>query len=399
MSLQHVSLSAARSDGPDPVPHCKTRGQRSLNRTLFPQKGYGRDMTRSHSRRKLDHLLICIEEDVLAKGTSTGLERYRLRHCALPELALCDVDLSTKFLGKQLKAPLLVSAMTGGTARARMINRNLAQAAQAFGIAMGVGSQRAAIEDHSQIPTYQVRDVAPDILLFANIGAVQLNYGYGLAECRQAVEMIGADALILHLNPLQEALQPLGNTDFSGLLLKIEAICRDIEVPVIAKEVGWGISASVAHHLAGAGVAALDVAGAGGTSWSEVEKHRSRNGLHHRIAADFARWGIPTAQAIHEIRTALPDIPLIGSGGIQSGPEAAVALALGADLVGMARPLLKAATVSAKAVHEQLGVLVEGLRTALFAAGIRDIASLRSHPLQEAHRTSSCGTVAGGDST
>ena len=393
MSLQPASVPAARTCGPKP------RGERSLNRTLLPQKGYGHDMTGSHSRRKLDHLLICIEEDVLAKGTGTDLNRYRLRHCALPELNLRDVDLGTEFLGKHLKAPLLVSAMTGGTARARMINRNLAQAAQAFGIAMGVGSQRAAIEDPSQTPTYQIRDVAPDILLFANVGAVQLNYGYGLAECRQAVEMIGADALILHLNPLQEALQPHGNTDFSGLLLKIEAICRDIEVPVIAKEVGWGISASVAHELARAGIAALDVAGAGGTSWSEVEKHRSRNGLQHRIAAHFADWGIPTAEAIHEIRTTLPDIPLIGSGGIQSGPEAAVALALGADLIGLARPLLKAATVSAKAVHEELEVLVEGLRTALFAAGVGDIASLRSHPLKEAQRSSASGMVTRGDST
>jgi len=312
MSLQHATLPVAITYGPKP------RGQRSLSRTLLPQKGYGRDMTGSHSKRKLDHLLICIEEDVLAKGTSTGLGRYRLRHCALPELDLSDVDLSTEFLDKPLKAPLLVSAMTGGTARARMINRNLAQAAQGFGIAMSVGSQRAAIEDHSQIPTYQVRDVAPDILLFANVGAVQLNYGYGLAECRQAVEMIEADALILHLNPLQEALQPHGNTDFSGLLPKIEAICRDIQVPVLVKEVGWGISASVAHQLAGAGIAALDVAGAGGTSWSEVEKHRSRNGLQHRIAAHFANWGIPTAQAIREISTALPDMPLIASGGIRS---------------------------------------------------------------------------------
>jgi len=346
-------------------------------------------MASSHSRRKLDHLLICIEQDVSTQGTSTGLERYRLRHCALPELNLRDIDLGSRFLGKHLKAPLLVSAMTGGTARAREINRSLARAAQAFGIAMGVGSQRTAIENQQQVSTYQVRDIAPDILLFANLGAVQLNYGYGLAECRQAVEMIEADALILHLNPLQEALQPHGNTDFSRLLHKIEAICCEIEVPVIVKEVGWGISASVARKLAGAGVAALDVAGSGGTSWSEVEKHRSRGGLLHRIAADFANWGIPTSQAIREIRDALPDLPLIGSGGIQSGPEAAVALALGADLVGLARPLLKAATVSAEAVQEQLEVLIEGLRIALFAAGIPDMASLKGLSLEEPQQYSS----------
>jgi isopentenyl-diphosphate delta-isomerase len=344
----------------------------------------------SHARRKRDHLRICREEDVRAHGITTGLERYRLRHCALPGLRLEDVDLSTQFLGKALRAPVLISAITGGTASARQINLNLATAAQALGLAMGVGSQRSAIEHPRQARTYQVRPVASDILLFANLGAVQLNYGYGPAECRRAVEMIGADALVLHLNPLQEALQPHGNTDFAHLLEKIATVCRDLEAPVIVKEVGWGISESVARQLASAGVAAIDVSGAGGTSWSEVEKHRAESDSQRRVAAGFARWGIPTAEAILQAQRGAPNLPLIASGGIDSGPDAAVALALGADLVGLARPLLKPATRSAEAVTAELQVLIEGLRIAMFAAGIPDVPSFKAAPLDEDSCFSGC---------
>jgi len=338
-------------------------------------------MPTSHARRKLDHLRICTDRDVSSELT-TGLERYRLPHCALPEMALQDVDLSTRFLGKALRAPVLISAMTGGTARAAQINRNLAAAAQALGVAMCVGSQRAALEDPRYAATYRVRAVAPDVLLFANLGAVQLNYGYGPHECRRAVEMIGADALVLHLNPLQEALQPRGNTDFAQLLRKIAALCRELPVPVIAKEVGWGISEAVARQLAEAGVAALDVAGAGGTSWSQVEKERSDGTLQQRVAASFAGWGIPTAESIQQARRAAPQLPLIASGGMRTGPEAAVALALGADLVGLALPLLAPATISAETVVDELRVLIEGLRIAMFACGARNIAALQAIALE-----------------
>ena len=348
-------------------------------------------MADSHTRRKRDHLRICREEDVRARGVTTGLECYRLRHCALPGLRLDQIDPSTRFLGKELRAPLLIAAITGGTAPAHQINLNLAAAAQALGLAMGVGSQRTAIEHPRQARTYQVRAVAPDILLFANLGAVQLNYGYGLAECRRAVEMIGADALVLHLNPLQEALQPRGNTDFAGLLDKIATVCHDLGVPVIIKEVGWGISEAVARQLASAGVAAIDVSGAGGTSWSEVEKHRAESEFQRRVAADFAHWGIPTAEAILQAQRGAPNLPLIASGGIGSGPDAAIALALGADLVGLARPLLEAAMHSAEAVTAELQVLIEGLRIAMFAAGIPDIPSFREAPLDEETRPSGCG--------
>jgi isopentenyl-diphosphate delta-isomerase len=348
-------------------------------------------MNETHAKRKRDHLRICREEDVRARDVTTGLQRYRLRHCALPELRLDKVDLGTPFLGKKLRAPFLISAITGGTAPARQINLNLATAAQALGLAMGVGSQRAAIEHPRQARTYQVRAVAPDILLFANLGAVQLNYGYGLAECHQAVDMIGADALVLHLNPLQEALQPHGNTNFAGLLDKIAVICRDLGAPVIIKEVGWGISESTARQLAAAGVAAIDVSGAGGTSWSEVEKHRAESDFQRRVAASFARWGMPTAECILQAQRGAPNLPLIASGGIYTGPEAAVALALGANLVGLARPLLEPATHSAEAVAAELEVLIAGLRIAMFAAGIPDIPSFREAQLDEETRPSGCG--------
>jgi len=216
--------------------------------------------------RKADHIRINLEEDVRS-GLTTGLERYHFTHQALPELDLARVETQQALFGKTLRAPLLISSMTGGTEAARLINRTLAAAAQAAGIAMGLGSQRAAIEHPELAHTFQVREVAPDILLFANLGAVQLNYSYGLDEFRRAVEMIQADALVLHLNALQEAVQPEGDSNFSGLLKKIEAVCRALPVPVIGKEVGWGISEQAARQLASAGIAAIDVAGAGGTSW------------------------------------------------------------------------------------------------------------------------------------
>lgn len=334
-----------------------------------------------HSTRKQDHLRICRDEDVGPRGVTTGLEGYHLCHNALPELDLASVDLSTIFLGHALRAPFLISAITGGTAQARRINLHLAQVAEDLGLAMCLGSQRAALEDPRQERTYQVRSVAPHVLLLANLGAVQLNYGYGLDQCRRAVEMIAANALVLHLNSIQEALQPHGNTDFSHLLSRIESICRGLDVPVLVKEVGWGISGHVAGRLRDAGVAAVDVAGAGGTSWSRVESLRSAGTRQQRVAEAMADWGIPTAQALLQCRRAIPDLPLIASGGITTGPQSAVALALGASLVGLARPLLKPAMRSAAAVHEELMVLIDGLRLAMFACGAGSIGALRKSPL------------------
>jgi len=328
-----------------------------------------------HDKRKREHLEICLQEDVRS-AASVGLERYRLIHQCLPEMALDDVQTSTRFLGHELRAPLLLSSMTGGTGLAAEVNCRLATAAQELGLAMGLGSQRAGIEDPALMATYQVRDRAPDILLLANLGAVQLNYGYGVDECLRAVESVGADALILHLNPLQEALQPGGNTDFSGLLAKIERVCRELPVPVVVKEVGWGLSSQAAEQLCRAGVAALDIAGAGGTSWSEVERHRSGEPVGAEVASAFAGWGIPTADSLVRVRQTLPDLPLIASGGLTDGVEAALCLALGADLVGMAQPLLRPAMESAQAVIARLEVVIRQLRVAMFCSGARSIGQL-----------------------
>ena len=332
--------------------------------------------------RKADHIRICLEEDVDAKGVTSGFEQYRFLHQALPEINLRDVDTSVTVWNRNLRVPLLISSMTGGAPRAEEINRNLALAAQELGLAMGVGSQRAALKDPRLEATYRVREVAPDILLFANLGAVQLNYSYGVDECRRAVEMLGADALILHLNALQEAVQPEGDTNFAGLAARIGELCSAVGVPVIAKEVGWGISANTAKLLWEAGVAAIDVAGAGGTSWSQVEKHRIPTERGQLVAEAFADWGIPTARSLVDVRAA--GVPegrlLVASGGVRNGIDVAKAIALGADLVGLARPFLKAAAMSAEATVELGGVLVDQLRISMFSIGAASLGTLRDTP-------------------
>jgi isopentenyl-diphosphate delta-isomerase len=333
----------------------------------------------STENRKADHIRICLEEDVSGRGISAGFERYRFVHQALPELNLSDVSTALEMWRKTLKMPLLISSMTGGTARAEQINRNLAEGAQELGIAMGVGSQRAALERPELASAYQVRKYAPDILLFANVGAVQLNYSYGVEECRRAVDMIEADALILHLNALQEAVQPEGDTNFEELAARIEEVCRAVGVPVIAKEVGWGISGETARLLWGAGVSAIDVAGAGGTSWSQVEAHRAADEKHRLVAEAFAGWGIPTAESIGMVRAAgIPEgRKVFASGGVRNGIDVAKAIALGVDIAGMARPFLKAADVSAETVVDVGEVIREQLRVAMFAIGARDLDDLR----------------------
>lgn len=327
-------------------------------------------------RRKSDHIRINLEEDVRS-GLTTGLERYRFRHRALPELDLDSVSLSQELFGRRLEAPILISSMTGGTQEAAAINQRLAQAAQQTGVAMGVGSQRAAIEQPEIAYTFQVRRDAPDVLLFANLGAVQLNYGYGPDECRRAVDMIEADALILHLNALQEAVQPEGDTRFKGLARRIEGVCKALPVPVIAKEVGWGFSEGDIRLLAEAGVAAIDVAGAGGTSWSQVEMHRAQTESQKRLAAAFVNWGVPTSEAILEVRRLAPQMTVIASGGLRSGVDIAKCLALGAQLGGMASPFLKAAARSVEDVILTVNELRREIQVCMFAAGAGDLGSLQ----------------------
>ncbi len=335
--------------------------------------------------RKVDHIEIVLNKDVTAKGVKTGFERYFFEHNALPELHLDEIDTTLTLFGKTLKAPLLISSMTGGAKPAQAINLNLARAAETLGIAMGVGSQRAAIEADHLAETYQVRTVAPNILLFANLGVVQLNYGYGVDQAQRAVEMIEADALFLHLNPLQEAVQAEGDRNWGNLLDKIEELTKKLSVPVVAKEVGNGIGANTARRLVDVGVQAIDVAGAGGTSWSEVEAYRQPNPLRKRIAHTFASWGIPTALALQLVRRNVPStMPVFASGGIRSGLDVAKAIALGATLAGSAAPLLAPAMQieEEETVYNKFYSYLEELRIAMFCAGAGSLAQLKRVPLR-----------------
>ncbi len=334
------------------------------------------------SSRKADHIRINLEEDV-ASALSSGLERFQFIHQALPEINLEDIDLSLDLFGRRLRSPILISSMTGGTHEAMQINLILAEAAEKTGVAMGLGSQRAAIEHPELEASFQVRNVAPNILLFANLGAIQLNYGYGIEECRRAVEMVEADALILHLNALQEAVQPEGNTRFADLANKIEQICRKLPVPVIAKEVGWGISSETAQRLSDAGVAAIDVAGAGGTSWSQVEMHRSINQSQARLAAAFIDWGISTADSIQLVRAAAPHLPVFASGGIRTGIEIAKSISLGASLGGMASPFLKAAAISAQTTIQTIQEITREIQVCMFAVGAMNINDLQKTEMKK----------------
>jgi isopentenyl-diphosphate delta-isomerase len=327
-------------------------------------------------QRKKEHLELCLDADSVTGPSGTGLDRYAFVHNALPELDVDELDTSVMFLGKQLRAPVLISSMTGGFELARTVNRNLAAAAQELGLAMGVGSQRVAIEQPAAADSFQVRGVAPDILLLANLGAVQLNYGYGVDHCRRAVEMIAADALILHLNALQEAVQPEGNRNFKGLTEKIARVCRDLKVPVVAKEVGSGISAEVAQRLANAGVKAIDVAGKGGTSWYAVEARRAAR-AGKPVDAAFANWGIPTEEALVQVRRALPDMPLVASGGIRTGLDFAKAIALGADIAALGQPLLAPALESPERVIEILRATIYELKVAMLCVGAPNLAALK----------------------
>ena len=331
-----------------------------------------------HEKRKADHIRINLEEDVNFNTLTTGFEKYHFLHQAVPEINLASIDTSTTLFGKRLDTPLLISSMTGGTESARHINNFLAQAAEESRIAMGLGSQRAAIEDDELAATFKLRKLAPNAVILANIGAVQLNYGYGVEQCQRAVDMAEADALILHFNVIQEAVQPEGDGDFSNLLPKIAEICTKLPVPVIAKEVGWGFATDTARRLADAGVAAIDVAGAGGTSWSQVEMYRAPTEIHRRVAAAFVDWGIPTAESITAVRQSCPDLPIIASGGLRNGLDIAKSIALGAQLGGMAGPFLKAAVQSLDAVLDEIEIVNQQLRITMFGVGACNIEALQN---------------------
>jgi isopentenyl-diphosphate delta-isomerase len=330
--------------------------------------------------RKADHIRINLEHDVSGKGVDAGFDDYRFLHGALPEVDLEQVDSSTWMLEKSLTAPILISCMTGGTPEAGRINATLAEVAAGLGLPMGLGSGRVLLEQPEVLPSFQVRRYAPDTLLMANLGAVQLNKGIGRDQCMRLLDALDADALVLHLNPLQEALQPEGDTCFGNLLSRIAELCRDLDRPVIVKEVGWGLAPDVVRDLFAAGVTAVDVAGAGGTSWSEVERHRLGEPWRQRVAGAFAGWGIPTAEALRQARRAAPEGLVFASGGVRDGIDLAKAIGLGADLVGLAGPFLRAAAQGVDAAAELGRELITTLRVVMFCTGSRSLAELRGTP-------------------
>ena len=316
--------------------------------------------------RKNNHIDICLREDVRSHATN-GFEKYRLVHNALPEADFDNYSVETVFLEKKISAPFLISSMTGGTEQGELINRNLIEAAAELDLPFAIGSQRIYLTD-PDVKVFPYRKLAPDIPILANAGAVQMNYGFGRDDFLRAVDMIEADALILHLNPLQELIQRGGDTDFSGLLCKIESLCRDFPVPVVAKEVGWGISCDAAIKLRDAGISMIDVAGAGGTSWTRVESRIDGNAGMISLAAAFDDWGIPTAECLQSIHDMDASIPLIASGGITNGVEAAKAVRLGASIAGMAANLLPAAIEGANAVCDVLNRTVMQYKIAMFVS-------------------------------
>jgi isopentenyl-diphosphate delta-isomerase len=325
--------------------------------------------------RKLEHIRLALEERM--QLGRNFFDEYRFEHAALPEVDLDAIDTRVTFLGRRLEAPLLISSMTGGTATAGEINRNLAAGAEKAGVAVGVGSQRKALEDPTKADSFRVREVAPSAVLLANLGAVQLNYGLGVQACRDAVAMIGADALILHLNPLQEAIQPEGQCNFAGLLTKIGTVVKELGVPVVVKEIGCGISEATARALAAEGVRIVDTAGVGGTSWARIEAQRAGD---LDIGELFAGWGIPTPESIRQLRR-VEGLTVIGSGGVRNGLDVAKAIAMGSDLVGMAYPFLAPATVSPEKVIEKVRRTVRELKICMFCLGVKTIAELQRVPL------------------
>ncbi len=331
----------------------------------------------SIGKRKLHHIEACLDWDVNFRTQTTGFELMTWPYCALPEISLASIKTNTKFMGHNLRAPILIGAMTGGAELAQTINKNLAIAAETLGLGMMLGSQRVMLEDDSALKSFKVRQHAPNILLIGNLGVAQLNRGYGANEARRAVKLVKADGLAFHTNPLQEALQFKGDKNFSEIIPKLESLVPELEFPVMLKEVGQGISGKIAKRIKNIGLAALDVAGSGGTNWARVEA-LVRFGEKNISAGleQILEIGIPTALALRECKKAAPKLPLVASGGIRSGLDIAKALAMGASAVAIARPLLRPATQSPEAVMQVLTAYTEELRLAMYATGARNLEAL-----------------------
>jgi isopentenyl-diphosphate delta-isomerase len=326
--------------------------------------------------RKDQHIAICETQDVEASDRYTGLSDVRLLPNALPELAWSELVTTREFLGRTFAWPFLITGMTGGVDRGAAINRRLARAASAFGIPMGVGSQRLALENPAHAQIFTVKDEAPDVFLIANLGIAQLMHDDAIEDCRRAVAMIGADAIALHVNIVQELVQVEGDRDFRGVLAAIATICAAMPVPVVVKEVGAGIDPRTAARLLAAGVAAIDVGGSGGTSWSFIEGARAESPITKAVAMTFRDWGIPTGCAVAALKAAHPRATLIATGGIRDGLMAAKAIALGATMAGIGLPLFRAALQSDDAPLAVLETMAQGLKTAMLASGAPTLADL-----------------------
>lgn len=335
-------------------------------------------MEKGINQRKTEHIRLCLTGDVEGVNKSTGLEGINFIHNALPEIDFADISLDSSFLGKQLKAPFLVSSMTGGSELATTINQNLAIAAEEKGWALAIGSTRAFLESDQHKDSFLIRNQAPTAPLIVNIGAVQLNYGYGPEECQRIIDKTNADSIVLHLNSLQEAVQDGGDLNFKDLLPKIEQVCKQLNAPVGVKEVGFGIDGEVARRLYDAGISYIDVAGAGGTSWSQVEKLRSKDPLNKAAAEAFNNWGIPTKDCLVSVRGELPEVPLVASGGMKTGVDAAKAITIGADIVGFARHLLKAAMETPEDVIRTMEQLELELKMTMFGIGAVNLEELKN---------------------
>lgn len=328
--------------------------------------------------RKTEHIKLCLTEAVEGVNKTTGLEGIEFIHNALPEINFHSIDLTTSFLNKPLKAPFLVSSMTGGSELAEKINVNLAIASEEKGWAIGLGSTRALLESDAYEDSFLIRRHTKSVPLIANLGAVQFNYGYGVEESQRIVEQTEADSLVLHLNSLQEIIQDEGDVNFENLLPKIEEVCKKLTVPVGVKEVGFGIDGTVAKQLYDVGISYIDVAGAGGTSWSQVEKLRSKDPLRKSAAEAFNSWGLPTKDCLVSVRSKLPEVPLVASGGMKTGLDAAKAITIGANLVGFARTLLEAATESVEAVIEEMERIEFELKMTMFGIGVENLQQLQA---------------------
>jgi isopentenyl-diphosphate delta-isomerase len=343
------------------------------------------------TKRKADHIRISLNKNVQAKYASTGFEDLNFVHNALPEIDRNEIDLSTEVFNHKFAAPLIAGALTGGTDRAEKINAAVAEAVEALGLGMGVGSQRAALEDKRLEKTFAIaRKKAPTAFLIANIGGVQLVNGYGVREAKKALGMIDADALAIHLNALQETAQPEGQTNFKGILERVTELADELDTPLIAKETGAGIAAEEAKKLENAGVKGIDVSGAGGTSFAAVEYYRAESrstSFHHRLGDVFWDWGIPTAASVTEV-SATVKIPVIASGGIRNGVDVAKCLALGASMASLSQPILQSAVKGAKETIKTLSLLKDELRNAMFLVGASSIEQMKKSPLVITGKTS-----------